>query len=38
MRLVDIKLSIPLILIALVLVITVGQSFGVILTVLAIFI
>ena len=38
MRLVDIKLSIPLILIALVLVITLGQSFGVILTVLAIFI
>ncbi len=38
MRLVDIKLSIPLILIALVLVITLGQSFGVILAVLAIFI
>ncbi len=38
MRLVDIKLSIPLILIALVLVITLGQSLGIILTVLAIFI
>ena len=38
MRLVDIKLSIPLILIALVLVITLGQSLAIILTVLAIFI
>ena len=38
MRLVDIKLSIPLILIALVLVITLGQSLWIILTVLAIFI
>lgn len=38
MRLVDIKLSIPLILIALVLVITLGQSFGIIIAVLTIFI
>ena len=38
MRLVDIKLSIPIILIALVLVITVGQSLAMIVTVLAIFI
>ena len=38
MRLVDIKLSIPLILIALVLVITVGQSLAMIVTVLCIFI
>jgi peptide/nickel transport system permease protein len=38
MRLVDIKLSIPLILIALVLVITIGQSLGIIVAVLAIFI
>ena len=38
MRLVDIKLSIPLILIALVLVITVGQSLAMIVAVLAIFI
>lgn len=38
MRLVDIKLSIPLILIALVLVITLGQSFGIIVAVLTIFI
>jgi peptide/nickel transport system permease protein len=38
MRLVDIKLSIPLILIALVLVITLGQSFAIIVAVLAIWI
>ena len=38
MRLVDIKLSIPLILIALVLLITVGQSLAMIVTVLCIFI
>ena len=38
MRLVDIKLSIPVILIPLVLVITLGQSLWIILTVLAIFI